>query len=858
MDQKRIPISTARGMLPGTIALLGLLTWTAPGLAAPGSEPQPKAAATSTPKPDVLPTVGEKTAGLERHEGLLNLYFDRARGKLWVEVPPATGPGGEVGQYLYVEGLLSGVGSNPVGLDRGQIGATRLVSLRRLGGRLLLEEQNLGYRAQTEDPLEQRAVRQSFATSVLWAGPVAALDPDGRALADFTSFAVRDAHGVAATLKSTGQGVYSLDEPRSALDLDACLAFPENIELEALLTFAGSEPGPEMRATVPSPQSVSLVQHHSLLKLPPPGYTPRRFDPRSGNLSISFLDYAKPLDQPIETSWLVRHRLEKQDPKAERSPVKKPIVYYVDPGTPEPVRTALLEGARWWSRAFEEAGFHDAFRVELLPEGAHPLDARYNVIQWVHRSTRGWSYGGGVVDPRTGERIKGHVTLGSLRVRQDRLLFEGLLGTDGTGTGGPRDPVQLALARIRQLAAHEVGHALGLSHNFAASTYAGRASVMDYPAPLIHVTQQGDLDLSEAYGVGVGVWDVQAIRYAYSEFAPGTDEAAALEKILQDGLKRGYLFLSDADARPAGASHPLANLWDNGDDPIDGLEQALRVRQIALSRFGEKNVRPGVPLAHLQEVLAPLYFHHRYELDAAVKEIGGMTYAYALRGDGQPPARPVDGATQRRALAAVLGVLSPETLDLPEPVLGLLLPRPLDEEPNREMFGGRSAPAFDAIGAAATAADMAVRDLLQPERMARLVDFHRRDPGLPGLEEVLDALHERVFTAQKPRDEREAEIVRATQRVMVDALIDRAVDPAVPSQVRFRLLDELQKLRRLREEPSPDRIQHAHLESLRSDLERFFERESPERVVRPAPAEPPPGQPIGSMAQDEEGCSFAP
>ncbi|HEY0781572.1 MAG TPA: zinc-dependent metalloprotease, partial [Thermoanaerobaculia bacterium] len=669
-------------------------------------------------KPASLKTIAEATAGLEKKPGLLDLYLDAQKGKVWLAVPAASGRRGEVGSYLYVEGLVSGLGSNPVGLDRGQLGDARIVTLRRLGGRVLVEEPNLKFRALSGDAAERQAVHESFATSVLWAGEIAAADADGRALVDFTSFLVRDAHDVAGRIKQAGQGSFALDKERSTVDLDACLTFPENHEFEALLTFQSGDPGPLVRQTAPVGGAVTFVEHQSLLKLPDDGYKPRRFDPRSGSYSVDFLDFAAPLASPIETHYLVRHRLEKVDPTAARSKVKKPIVYYVDNGAPEPVRTALVTGASWWKEAFEKAGFLDAFRVEVLPPGVHPLDARYNVIQWVHRSTRGWSYGGGVIDPRTGEMVKGMVTLGSLRVRQDRMIFEGLAGADKSNSGAPDDPVALSLARIRQLAAHEVGHSLGFSHNFAASTYGGRASVMDYPAPLIGVAQDRTLDFSRAYAVGVGEWDEQAVRYAYSQFAPGTDETAGLAAIAQDSLKRDLLFLTDEDSRPPGAAHPLTNLWDNGPDPVAGLHQALAVRRIGLDHFGEHNLAAGRPLTLLQEVLVPVYFHHRYQLDGAVKAVGGLLYSYALRGDGQPPARPVDAAWQRRAVKEVLRLLDPAELDLPEPLLGLLLPRAPGTALNVELFKGNADPAFDPLAAAATAADMAVSGLLQPERAA--------------------------------------------------------------------------------------------------------------------------------------------
>ncbi|HEX2163010.1 MAG TPA: zinc-dependent metalloprotease, partial [Thermoanaerobaculia bacterium] len=701
-----------------------------------------------------------------------------------------------VGRYLYVEGLVTGLGSNPVGLDRGQLGETRVIALRRVGGKVLVEAENLRYRALSEDPEEVAAVRESFAPSVLWGGEVAALGPDGTALVDFTSFVLRDAHGVSAALRRSGQGAYALDAGRSALDTAAVLAFPDNVELEAILTFAtSSDPGRLVAETAAVGDTFQVVQHHSFVRLPEPGYAPRAFDPRAGSFAVTFADYAAPLAAPIETQWIVRHRLVKADPAAAVSAPVEPIVYYVDPGAPEPVRSALIEGASWWADAFEAAGFRDAFRVEMLPAGAHPLDVRYNVIQWVHRSTRGWSYGGGVVDPRTGEMVKGHVSLGSLRVRQDRMIFEGLLGTGGTGSGAADDPVELALARIRQLAAHEVGHTLGLAHNFAASTNE-RASVMDYPAPRVRVTADGELDVSAAYAEGVGAWDVHAIRYAYAEPPPGTDEAAFLDRIAAEGVERGLLFLADEAARGLGTAHPGAALWDDTADPAAALREALAVRRVALDRFAADRVAPGRPLAHLREVLVPIYLYHRYELDRAAKAVGGVLYRYASRGEPSPEARPVPAADQRAAIAAILASLDPAALDLPEETLAILLPRVAEQPESREHFASRTGEVFDPLAAAASAAGLAVDALLHPERAARLVDQHRRRSELPGLDEVVDGLLAAAFApAAGPR---RAEIARTVQTVAVEGLLALAGDEDASPAVRARaeaalagLVDEL-------------------------------------------------------------------
>ncbi len=792
-----------------------------------------------------LPRISAMVGDLARRAGLLTFHLDRRRGRLWLEVPPAPDPAAGH-RFLYVEGLTVGLGSNPIGLDRGQIGPARLVALRRVGGRLLVEEINLKYRALSDDAAERNAVRQSFARSVLWGGPIAAEEADGRILVDFTSFIVRDAHGSAATLLRTGQGEFELDPERSTLDPEACLAFPDNLEFESILTLASDEPGALVRDTLPYPNAVTLRQHHSLLRLPDDGYRPRRFDPRAGSYAITFQDYAAPLDEPLERRWIVRHRLEKLDAEAPSSRVKEPIVYYVDRGVPEPVRSALLDGARWWASAFEAAGFVEAFRVELLPQTAHPLDARYNVIQWVHRSTRGWSYGGGVIDPRTGEMLKGHVSLGSLRIRQDRLLFEGLAGAGQTGSGAQDDPLELALARIRQLAAHEVGHTLGLAHNFAASTY-GRASVMDYPAPLIGITGDEQLDFSSAYGIGVGAWDAHAIRYAYSQSPVAAGEPEMIETIIREGFEKGLLFLTDPDARPGGAAHPLANLWDNGADPAEALYLSLRVRRIALDRFDENVIRKGTPLALMQEVLIPVYLHHRYQLDAAAKVIGGLEYSYAIRGDGQVSARFIDPARQHRALEVILSILEPETLDLPESLLQRLLPRPFGYEMHRELFRGRTGPAFDSLGVAATAADMVLDALLQPERAARLVDFHRRDPRQPGLAMILDLLIEKAFAGPDPLSPRHAALVRVVQERVVARLIALAAGITATHEVRAGLEASLPVIAdRLRTSPGESAIDRAHRALLGADIARHQTRQREE--ARPAPRAPdaPPGSPIGA------------
>jgi uncharacterized protein DUF4953/uncharacterized protein DUF5117 len=808
-------------------------------------------------------SIDARTTGFQKLDGYMPLYWDQKTGSLWMEINKFDT------EMLYATGLTAGLGSNDIGLDRGQSGQGRVVKFQRVGPRVLMVQPNYTFRANSTNPDERRAVEDAFAKSILWGFAVGA-ETDGRVLVDATDFFVRDAHNVIPRLRP---GTFRVDRTRSAIDMPGTKAFPKNTEVDVILTFAndgagggrggggGPAQGPPsvggpipggggfgggmfsgtVASVTPTADAVTLREHYTFAELPDGNYKPRVADPRGGFFGIQYVDYAAPLGTPMVQYYLQRHRLEKVDPSARVSDVKKPITYYVDRGTPEPIRSALLEGARWWDQAFTAAGYRNAFRVELLPDGADPMDIRYNMINWVHRSTRGWSSGATISDPRTGEIIKATVTLGSLRDRQDYLIAESLLAPYKTGTETPAVLRDTAIARIRQLAAHEVGHTLGLGHEYYNSSK-GRISVMDYPHPLEQLNPDGTIDLSNAYAVGIGEWDKVAIAYGYQEFPKGTDERAALKKILDDAWTQDLRYLTNQDTD----SSPRSDQWNNGTDMAAELNRIMKVRRAALARFDETVIRKDQPMATMEEALVPLYMYHRYAVEAAASAVAGQDYIYAFRGDGRTPTTWVPAADQRAAIAALAATLKPSELSLPKPALDKIPPRPSGWGLHRELFARYTGDTFDPISPASIAADVTIGFTLQPDRAARMVAQHAIDPSLPGLSEVVDALRTATFqaTTSSPYEE---EIRRATARALVERLMWLA-GGAPMAQVRAEASEALRKIQ-IGEHGLRGNGDGPAQALLAADIKRFLERPI-EPLRTPTTYDAPPGAPIGDTGID--------
>jgi hypothetical protein len=825
------------------------------------------------------------------HQGFFTFYHDNKEGKIYLEIDKFNA------QFLFQSSLPQGIGSNDIGLDRGQLGETRLVQFELVGNKVFLRQFNPYYRADTDNLMEKQAVEQAFASSIIWGFKVVARSKKSnknnkaQILIDYTPFLLSDIHNIGDTLKQNKQGSFSIDDSRSGIYTKRSKAFPENTELEATITFTGSGAGQYLKSVTPDAQAVTVNLHHSLIKLPDSNYRMRKFHPYSGYWSVAYADYASAIDEPLIKRVIPRHRLNKQNPEAKTSKAVKPIIYYLDSGVPEPIRTALLDGAMWWQQAFKDIGYEDAFQVKILPKDADPMDVRYNVIQWVHRATRGWSYGSSVIDPRTGEIIKGHVTLGSLRVRQDYLIALGLtspfIGTEKADTSAMQ---AMALARIRQLSAHEVGHTLGIAHNFAASVN-DRASVMDYPHPYIRLNDEGEIDLSQAYKKNIGLWDKYVIAYGYADYGAETDDDIEnqLAELVAASKAKGLLYVSDPDARPASGAHNTGHLWDNGSNAAQELKRVMQVRAKALENFGLNSIAPGTPLSELETALVPIYNFHRYQVEAAAKLIGGVDYAYEVKpvhhkkqpansqtldemqevnepnsmlqenhviAEEQQRIQAVSAAMQQQALTALLSTLSPQFLTLADDIISLIPPAAYGYPRNRESFTSQTGPTFDPVSAAQASAKHTLSLLLNPQRLARLqqqaVRYQQGDKRAESTNAIFSVqqLIQQIINStikEKPHSGLALLVQQRVNQQVVEQLLTLWHTKSVVSEVRSEVLASLKLLVEWFDDNN-DRRQYSALGNqfilLAKHIE--FSLEENHWIVPKSTLTMPPGSPIGA------------
>lgn len=780
----------------------------------------------------------ELQKGITKHEGYFTFYYDETQDKIFLQIDEIDN------EFLYVRSLSEGIGSNDIGLDRGQLGSGVVAHFKKAGNKLLLVQPNQDFRAITDNDEEKNSVKEAFAKSVLH-GFVIKEEKKGVYLVDATDFFMRDAHGVSATLARNNQGSYSLDKSRSAFNIDRTKAFPKNVEFDVMLTFKGTPKGYNIRSVTPDASAVTVNQHHSFVELPDNKYKPRKYDPRSGSWQMSYLDYSTPVNEPITKRFIYRHRLEKKNPNAEISEAVEPIIYYLDRGTPEPVRSALLDGGRWWNQAFEAAGYKDAFQFKMLPEGADMLDVRYNVVQWVHRSTRGWSYGANISDPRTGEIIKGHVSLGSLRIRQDFLIAQALQAPYKNNTVDDDFALQMAIARIRQLSAHEIGHTLGFSHNFAASTN-GRTSVMDYPHPKF--TMKGDkIDFSNAYDAKIGDWDKVTVAYSYQDFADTINVDEALNKTLVDAYASGLKYLSDSDARPQGSASATAHLWDNGGNIHDELYNVLKIRKTAIENFSTDNIKTGQPYSVLEDVFVPLYFFHRFQTEATVKLIGGLDYSYAVKDGNQTVVKRVSGTTERIALQAVLRTIAVDEIAIPKEKLELFPPRAIGYYRTRESFNSKVGVAFDAFAAVETASEMSLNLLLNSQRMSRLIAHKSLDDKQLGLEELIDELITKTIK-KTHKDDYYQELQNVINVKVLEQLFYLAAYKNQYKQVNAITMFKLDEIASILKNKKSEGVQKIYDAAMVKMIDGFMK--NPAAFKKTSAPQIPDGSPIGSDFQN--------
>ena len=800
------------------------------------------------------PTVASFTQSLKKYEGFFNFYYDEKAGKIYLEIDKLDK------DFLYFNSLATGVGNG--GPERGQA-SSGLVKFVKEGNKILLLQPVLAYKGTGSNADEQKAVESNFAKSILFGfSPVAS--EEGKVLIDLTPFLIRDSQGVAARLGvsqvsgqrgpagSTGSS-FRMEDSRSVLYMANTKNFPKNTEFESMITFVsaaggGGRGGRGSGGLAPDPSAVTVNMHQSFVELPEDGFKMRKFDPRSASGGFSYMDFSEQsMDKSLTKQTIRRHRLDKKDPNAAMSEPVKPIIYYLSRGVPEPVKSALIEGGNWWNKAFEAAGFKNAYKVMELPEGADPMDIRYNVVNWITRSgspARAFSSGASYIDPRTGQIIKGVVTLGSDRHRTDYLIAVGLLQPYVDGKPVRKDIEAMAMQRIKHLSAHEIGHTLGFSHNFAASPK-DRASVLDYPYPRFSMKADGTIDISDAYTNEIGAWDIRSVMWAYTEFKKGADENAELDKIMAETLKQGFAYIPGI----GGNAHPESGQWEDGKNTIDQMTNLLKIRRKTLDEFSEKVITKGEPMSTIEEALVPIYLLHRYQIEAVAASLGGLYFTHAVKNDGQVPTKMVDPAEQWRAFESLMSTVTPDALALPDGLISKIPPRPSGYSATVENFTGYTGVTFDPVAAAESAASTTMSYMFAPERAARLIEYNGRDSKQPGFFAVVDKVYDKTWKAPMPAGYK-GQLQAMVNNQVVKYMLQLAANSSASEIVRGQAMLKVEELKEYltSKMSSAEPSAKANMLFALSQIEAF--KVEPNKFQPATPVDMPPGAPIGMPDMD--------
>jgi hypothetical protein len=798
----------------------------------------------------------------ERRDGYIPMLWDAESGKLSFEIAKFDQ------DILYFTQVAKGSGSGSVGFEWAGGGEGGVIQFQRVGSKVMVVQKNIRFRAGTGGPGIEKGIEASFPDSIIAALPITHSE-GGKVIVDATPLVVRDAAGFAAASAGGGRGggrggpqaveliagtTWRFDPTRSSIYLPRTKGFPKNTEVEVTATYEAVTGGAR---TAPEARILTGRLHYSFVE-PPTGYTPREADPRIGVQGIRFTDYSLPPTNGNTVEWIRRHRLVKKNPGAAISEPVKPIVYYLDAAVPEPTRSAMKDGFLWWNKAFEAAGFKNALEIRDTPADMDPMDVRYNQIYWVDRDERGYSTGGGLTDPRTGEILAARVRLESDRVRTVSRYWQTYEPrTNNNGGGGdadfeqgffdalppystPETEQQLVLLRQALLTAHETGHTLGFDHNWNSSMN-DRASVMEYPSPRIQI-KNGKIDLTDAYQKQIGAYDIMTVRYAYTEF-PKAQEKAGLDNVIKEMRTAGLMFTPTTD--------PRWNRYDDLADPAEYMRQANAQRKILIAGYGPNILKPGEPYGNLRGIrLWMTYLHNRWSIDSGVRYIGGMFHNYAINGESIPPTEIVPAAKQREILGLLLEDVDPAALVIPEKILASLTVavdrgagggRGGNRGPDQENMESSTGYAFDHLAAARTIAGLVFDQLFEPETAARLIGFADRQQNALTLPEVIEACGKKVFGAQAPAGMQRS-LQRQTQRVFVDALMTLGASPTATPDVKAVVMATVPNIKmQVSALKDPDPVNEASLRQIERDLTRYAQNPT---MPKKSSATPPIMAPI--------------